>query len=258
VIGTGGHGWGIAVFPLLAGVIALAFAARLATRFAARRRPHEGVWAVALAMFAVASFAMFVGALRGWRGPDFRLYWLLGAVLNVPYLFAGEVYLLTRRRAWAHAALAVLAALTAFAAVQVATAALHRAPLAHALPLGKEVFGDGSTPYRLAQYFSFPAYFLLLFALVWSAWQMKGRPELRARTAGTVGIALGATVVAVGSGIGAAFDVVPLFSASLALGVAIMFWGFLRATTTSGGPARPARANPVPTGGPAGDLSPLS
>lgn len=244
--GASGHGWGIAAFPLLAGLIALAFAARLAQRFVARRRPHEGVWTIALAMFAAASFAMFLGVLRGWRGPEFRVYWLLGAVLNVPYLFAGEVYLLARRRAVAHAALGVLLAATAFAAVEVAAASLHRGPLAHALPLGKDVFGDGSTPYRLAQYFSLPAYFLLLFALVWSAWQMKGRPDLRARTAGTVGIALGATVVAVGSGIGAAFDVVPLFSTSLAAGVAVMFWGFLRATAPA--PAAPA---PAATRGPA-------
>ena len=46
------------------------------------------------------------------------------------------------------------------------------------------------------------------------------------------------TVVAIGSGIGAAFDVVPLFSVSLAAGVAVMFWGFLQATA----PAPASRA----------------
>jgi hypothetical protein len=35
--------------------------------------------------------------------------------------------------------------------------------------------------------------------------------------------------VAIGSGIGAAFHVVPLFSVALSAGVAAMFWGFLRA-----------------------------
>jgi hypothetical protein len=47
---------------------------------------------------------------------------------------------------------------------------------------------------------------------------------------GTFGIAMGATIVAIGSGIGAAFDVVPLFSVSLAAGIAVMFWGFIQAT----------------------------
>jgi hypothetical protein len=77
-----------------------------------------------------------------------------------------------------------------------------------------------------------------LGGLVWSASQMRGRPELKDRTAGTFAIAVGATIVAVGSGIGAAFHVVPLFSVSLAVGVGVMFWGFLRA-------ARPRLSRPA-------------
>ena len=46
----------------------------------------------------------------------------------------------------------------------------------------------------------------------------------------------GATVVAVGSGVGAGFHVVPLFSVSLAAGIAVMYWGFLEAS----GPSEPA------------------
>jgi hypothetical protein len=46
---------------------------------------------------------------------------------------------------------------------------------------------------------------------------------------GTLGVAAGATIVAVGSGIGAAYAHVWLFSVALAAGVAVMFWGFLRA-----------------------------
>jgi hypothetical protein len=37
---------------------------------------------------------------------------------------------------------------------------------------------------------------------------------------------VGATIVAIGSGVGAGFDVVPLFSVSLAAGVAVMYLGF--------------------------------
>jgi hypothetical protein len=99
---------------------------------------------------------------------------------------------------------------------------------------------DGSLPYRLAQYYSLPAYFLLLGGLVWSALQMKGKPNLRDRTAGTFGIAAGATIVAVGSGIGAAFHVVPLFSVSLTAGIAVMFWGFLRVSRRSAPRRAPA------------------
>jgi hypothetical protein len=235
-----GHGWGLAVFPLLAAVIATVFAVVLARRFAARRRPHEGVWAIALAMYAVASVAMFLGVVTGWTETEFKVYWLLGGILNVPYLFAGELYLLTARRAWGHALLSGLVVLSVVAAWAVWVAAVHSGPLTSALPLGKDVFGAGTEAHRLPQYYAIPAYFLLLGGLVWSGWKMRGRPDLRNRTAGTVWIAVGATVVAVGSGIGAAFDLVPLFSVSLAAGIAVMFWGFLVAS-------RPTASRPLPT-----------
>ena len=48
-------------------------------------------------------------------------------------------------------------------------------------------------------------------------------------TAGTVMIALGATIVAIGSGVGAGLHVVWLFSLSLAAGTIFMYAGFLRA-----------------------------
>ena len=234
--GTAGHGWALAVFPLLAGTIAAVFSLVLLVRFAQRRRPAEGVWSLALMMYAIASFAMYLGVVAGWTVAEFKTYWLFGAVLNVPFLFLGEAYLLAKQRIAAHALLGVLVVLGVAAAWVVVGAGTNARPLSAALPLGKDVFGGGTAAHRLAQLFSLPAYFLLLGGLLWSASQMRGRPELRNRTMGTVGIAFGATVVAVGSGIGAAFDVVPLFSASLAMGIALMFWGFLQA-------GRPVAAN---------------
>ena len=229
-LAAGGHGWGLAVFPLIAAVIAVVFGVQLIRRFVAKRRPHEAAWAVALLMYSAASFAMFLGVVNGWTSAEFRVYYLLGAVLNVPYLFLGEVYLLAPRRDVANGVLAVLLAATTFAALKVATAPIHSAVLDGALPLGREVFGAGSLPHRLAQYYSFPAYFLLLGGLVWSAGRMRGEPNLRRRAAGTLWIALGATVVAIGSGVGAGFHIVPLFSVSLAAGIAVMYWGFLEAS----------------------------
>jgi hypothetical protein len=191
-------------------------------------------------MYAAASVAMFLGVVRGWQPFDFRAYWLFGAVLNVPFLAQGELYLLLRNRRAGHAVLAVVVALALFAAWKVVVAPIHDQPLTKTLPLGKDVFGDSSAPYRLSQFYAFPAYFFLLGGSVWSALKMKGRPELRDRTAGTVGIAIGATVVAIGSGVGAGYEIVPLFSVSLALGIGVMFWGFLRASRPSAPEPKPA------------------
>lgn len=222
---------GMSLFPLAAALTAGAFGAVLGARFAAGRRPHEGLWAIAMLMYSAASFAMFLGVARGWTVPAFRTYWLLGAILNVPYLALGELFLLTRNRRLAAAGLILVLVATGYAGWIVWDAPLVAASLRfHSLPLGREVFGDGTLPYRLSQLYAFPAYFFLLGGSVLSAWRMRARPDLRERAGGVALIALGATVVAIGSGIGAGFRLAPVFSASLALGVGIMFGGFLVAT----------------------------
>ncbi len=234
-----GNAW-LAVFPFVAFAVALYFALQLTRRFMARRREFEGVWAVALLMYAVASLAMFGGVIDQWSTAEFRTYWLLGAVLNVPFLFLGEVYLLVKRRWVAHGLLILLIIGSAFAAYRILIAPLNEPGLDRSFPLGKEVFGDNSLPYRLAQFYSFTAYFLLLGGLMWSALSMGRRRDLRSRTAGVLLIAAGATIVAIGSGIGAGFRLVALFSFSLAAGVAVMYWGFVKTT------ARGAPHDPVP------------
>jgi hypothetical protein len=218
------------VFPLIAAGVALVFAGALGKQFASGRRPFQAAWCVALLMYAVASMALFLGVLNGWTPTEFRLYWLFGAVLNVPYLFLGELYLLVKRRVVVDVCAVVLVFLTAFAVAKVMNAPIRTDALSTDLPLGKDVFGDGTLPYRLAQYLAYPSYILLVAGCVWSAWQMRGRPELRDRFVGTLLIAIGATIVAIGSGVGAGLDVVPIFSIGLLAGITVMFWGFLRAS----------------------------
>jgi hypothetical protein len=216
------------VFPLLAALIAAAFAAVLGRRLLARRHAAIAMWTIALLMYSAASFAMFLGSLTHWSPAEFRVYWLLGAALNVPYLAQGELYLLLPRRA-ADVLFLALVLGTGFAVTKIASAPVHAGPLHDQLPLGREVFGAGTAAHRLPQLFSTPAYVVLVVGALWSARRMRGTSALRDRALGTIGIAAGATIVAVGSGIGAGFGVVWLFSTSLALGVAVMFWGFLRA-----------------------------
>jgi uncharacterized membrane-anchored protein YitT (DUF2179 family) len=253
VIATAGHGWGLALFPLLSAAIALAFALVLAGRLAGRWRTHEAIWVIALAMYAAASVAAFLGVARGWSPNDFRVYWLFGALLNVPFLLVGEVYLLSRRRTVGHLILIALLLTSVFVGWQVWSATIHHGALMRTLPLGKRVFGDNTLTYRLAQYLSYPAYFLLLGGLVWSAQAMRGRPEMRHRTAGTLGIAIGATIVAVGSFAGAGLNIVPLFSVCLAIGIAAMFWGFVRASHPPRQTPRTEAVHPDPSRSPAPD-----
>ena len=220
------------MFPVLAALVALVFAALLARQFARRRHSYQAFWAIALLMYAVASATVALGAADGWTSGEFRLYWTLGAVLNVPFLAQGELDLLVRNRVARSCLYVVLAFLTAYAIAVVRTASLRggSAALAEGLPSGKEVFGDGTAAHRLPQLISIPAYLVLVGGALWSAWRMRGRPELRDRFRGTLLIALGATVIAgFGSAFAALGKLLP-FSLALLIGISVMFLGFLRAS----------------------------
>jgi hypothetical protein len=218
------------VFPLAAAVIALGFAVVLGRRFLARRRVYLAVWCAALVMYGAASLAVAAGALVGWSRTLFEVYWILGAVLNVPLLAAGEIQLLRRSRLVDAAIWVVLAFVFAYTIAVTRGAGMDAAALAEELPSGKEVFGDATPAHRLPQLISIPSYLVLVAGAGWSAWRMRGRPELRDRSAGTLLIAGGATITAAAGSAFAAVGNLPLFSLSLLAGVALMFAGFLRAT----------------------------
>jgi hypothetical protein len=221
------------VFPLAAALVAVLFSAALVRRYAARRRSYEVIWALALLMYAAASLAVAFGVANGWTSGEFRVYWALGAVLNVPFLAQGELDLLIAQRGVRWALYVLLAFITAYTIAVVRTADIHTAALAQDLPSGKEVFGDGTAAYRLPQLIAIPAYLVLVGGTLWSAWRMRGRPELRDRFWGTLLIAFGATIIAgFGSAFAALGHLAP-FSISLLVGIALMFIGFLRATRTA-------------------------
>ena len=231
------------VFPLLAALVALAFAIALLRQFLERRRSYQAIWAIALLMYAVASGAVALGAASGWSSGAFRTYWAFGAVLNVPFLAQGELDLLIRNRTVRWVLYALLAFVTAYTIARVRTAGIHAGALRENLPSGKDVFGDGTAAHRLPQVISIPAYLVLVGGAVWSAWRMRGRRDLRDRFWGTLEIALGATVIA---GFGSAFAALGLllaFSIALLVGITVMFLGFLRASR----PAPPVAPAPAPT-----------
>jgi hypothetical protein len=230
------------VFPLAAGAVASVFALRLGLQFAQRHRAYQLLWALAMLMYGAASLAVVFGVLGGWTLPEYQVFWVLGAVLNVPFLAAGEVDLLTRNRTVTAALALALVFVTAYAVAATRTAPFDASALAQDLPSGKEVFGAGTPAHRLPQLISIPSYLILVGGAAWSAWRMRGRPELRDRFLGTLWIAIGATVIA---GVGSAFAAtgnLPVFSISLLVGIATMFWGFVRASRV--------RAQPLPAASP--------
>lgn len=228
------------VVPLAAAIVAFAFSGLLGRQFLGRRRPFQLFWTLALVQFGVACVAVAAGVGWGWNERWFDVYWALGAVLNVPFLAAGEVVLLFRRRWVLWASWLVLVFAIAYTIAVLRGADVNTAALAEQLPSGKDVFGAGSPAHRLPQLFSIPAFVILLGGTAWSAWKLRGRPDQKDRFIGTLLIAVGASIVAGGATF-AAYGLVAGFIATLVIGIVVMFLGFLRASRP------PAPVEPAPS-----------
>jgi hypothetical protein len=215
------------LLPLGAAAVSAVFAGTLAVQWARRRRPNVLAWSVALAMFALASLAPAVGMLGTWTPMWFRIYYLFGAVANVPVLALGTVYLLASRRAGHVAAAAVVVASLVAAAIvlraRVDVARLHT----EGIPRGSEVVSPGVR--NLARVYSFAGFFVVLGGALWSSARLLrlGQPQLRRLAAANLLIAAGTFVVALGSGF-AFYGRGSPFAVGLFCGVSLMYAGFLR------------------------------
>ena len=227
----------------LATLLALAFCFATLQRYLERGKPHELAWTQALAMFTVASAAYWSAGALGWEGWNFRIFYLFGAILNVPYLAMGTVWLLAPVR-FAKPAHRTLHFLAFFAAgVMIATPLLAPLP-AEGLPEGREVFGIG--PRAMAALGSGLGATVLIAGAVWSA-------VLLIRRRGSIRLALTNAMIAAGTivlSLGGAFFAEENrevgFGIFLVAGIAILFGGFLVSATEpvtevpDAGPSRPS------------------
>ena len=128
---------------LIAAVAATLFAADLWRDYRRQSRPHIAAYATGMAMFAVATWALFIGVTFGWTGTLYRTFFLFGAVLNILFLALGSMFLVVGPRA-GHV---MTIAIGAFAAISV-TLTLT-VPFQQQLPDGgipHDVFATGFGP----------------------------------------------------------------------------------------------------------------
>lgn len=219
------------LLPGVAAAASAAFAVAVLRQYAARRRPHQLAWGIALAMFAIASLALAAGVAAGWTPLSFKLYYLFGAVLNVPWLALGTVELLggaAVRRAY----VAGLAAFTLLGVVLVALARVTPADLAGLLPEGKEFLPLAVRV--LAVLGNTVGTLIVVGGAVASGLALRSRRDLRRRFEGNLLIALGVLLAASG-GVFAFLASSDKLALGLALGATVMYLGFRRASA----PARP-------------------
>jgi len=90
---------GPAVVPLVTALVAAGLAARVGGSAVRRFAPAKALWALGLAMFAIAAAAEAYGAADGWGPASFRVYYLAGGCLTVGFLGAGSAWLALPRDA---------------------------------------------------------------------------------------------------------------------------------------------------------------
>lgn len=211
----------------VATAVASLFAQSTLVRYTRRRKPHEAAWTVALVMFALASAALATGASTGWDRGTFRVFYLLGAVLNVPWLALGTVFLLLGPTVGRRVR-AVLLVLSGFAAGVLLTAPMARHLPRDTIPVGKDTFG--ALPRVLAAVGSGAGATVIVAGAVWSAARLVRRrqePGAAQRAAANVLIALGTLVLSSGGLVQGFAGKDEAFTLSLASGIIIISLGFV-------------------------------
>jgi hypothetical protein len=237
----------LAVLPFISCIVSLLFAIFVFRRWQAHPTPHSLLWGIGVVFYGIGSFTEAVYAAFGWSDPIFRLWYLFGAILVAAWLGQGTVYLLARRRP-AHILMIVLLLGSAFAAVRVFSDDLSKEAMlakAHS-PVelnGSAIVTPGFSSRSLTPFFNIYGTITLAGGAAYSAWLFWRKRVLLHRTIGNILIAAGAMAPALGGTFSRLGQPGLLYLLELA-GVALMFFGFIRATMplADGSETSPARA----------------
>ena len=232
-------------YPLVATLISAAFAITLWLQYRAKPRPYLLAWSVALGVYALAALTEVIGAAAGWNPPLYRLYYFFGGITVVGILALGSVYLLAPR--FGRTALAALLTLAGIGLVGILGASLqvglldtHQVPSADVIKLQHGVFNVAAI--LMAAILNIVGSVILIGGAVWSFFSMLLRGAPPSRLYGNILIAGGAFIVAGAATLFRLFHVYDLFYVGQAIGVLVMFSGFLAAQRA---PRRAASLNPV-------------
>ncbi len=238
-----------AALAAFATLVSAAFCLSTLERWRSTRKPHELAWTISMAMFALAALSFFAAASLGWSEENFKGFYLFGAILNVPYLALGTVYLLAGRSVgdrvfpWLN--------LSAAFCTGVVLASPITADLAgDALPSGKEVLGVA--PRIMAAVASGVGATILIVGALWSAARLlrAGRTGNHKAPSGkspisplrlaltNIFIAVGSIILAAGGTMFGTGDQMVDFALALSVGVTVLFAGFLISN-----PTNPTRVN---------------
>ena len=221
------------VIPALTVLISLAFAAQVLNQFRSRGKNHQLAWGLALIFYAVAALPEVLGSLSGWNEAEYRVYYLFGGVLLVPWLALGTMELMAPRASrWAFRAFVV--AISLLGILVVAVAPLHPSFLGSPVPSNCTMWCQKGEGYELANGLSalsaavgnIVGTVALVGGALYSAYRAYRRGLPRNMFLGQLLIAGGSFLVA-GIASLTRLGYYELFYAGQAAGIAVIFGGFL-------------------------------
>jgi hypothetical protein len=219
-------------YPLLATAISAVFAGTLWRQYRKKPRPYLAAWSVALGVYAVAALTEVIGAAAGWDPFLYRVYYFFGGITVVGILALGTIYLLAPQ--FGRAALWILVVLAGIGLAGIVGASLqpglldtHQVPSVDAIRLERGAFNVVAI--LVAAVLNIVGSVILIGGALWSAYTAWRRGGAQSRLVANILIAAGAFIVAGASTLFRVFHVYELFYVGQAIGVLVMFGGFLAA-----------------------------
>jgi hypothetical protein len=221
----------MAFYALAATLISAAFAGTLWLQYRAKARPYLLAWSVALGVYAIAALTEVIGAAAGWTPLLYRIYYYFGGITVVGILALGTIYLLFPR--FGRVALWVLIVLAGIGLAGIVGATLQSGLLdTRQVPPVDTIPGHGLfnvVSIAMAAILNSVGTVILVGGAIWSAWGVWRRGGAPSRMTANILIAAGALIVATASSLTRLFHVYEVFYVGQAIGVLVMFGGFLAA-----------------------------
>ena len=211
----------------LAAVVASALVLELALSWRERPRPHVAAWALAMALYAAGTWSLFVGLAFDWTSAGFRVFYALGAIVNVPFLGVGSAFLVWGKQV-GRRLLEFFLIGGAFATFITFTAPVVGALPEDGLPAGSDIFAaidavGPAGPRFYALVFNVLGTLLLVGLAGYSAWRFWA--SNRRLVAANMLIVLGGLFPAFGGSLFALGET-SAFAVSLLIGAVMLWFGF--------------------------------
>ena len=234
----------VSFIPIATTLVAAFFAPVVFRRWRERRSgPHLLWWAIGIAMYGVGTFTESFTTLFGWHEPNFRAWYISGALLGGAPLAQGTVYLMYSRK------LADRLSVLLVTAIVVASVFVILSPINYDLVEAHRLTGH-VMEWKAARLFSpfintYAGIFLIGGAAI-SAWRFRKDASARHRFVGNVFIAVGALLPGIG-GTATRFGHTEVLYIMEFLGL-IMIWIGYRYNVMPGGRGAPAPQEAEPAG----------